>query len=248
MTTFECLWHPPPTDLTLSSNDVHVWRADLDLPTWQIERLAQTFSADEHLRADKFYFERDRRHFIAGRGLLRVILGRYLDLEPTQLQFSYGARGKPALAIGTGRKLCFNLSHSNGLVLYAVTRDRDLGIDLEHIRPLPEAEQLARRFFSAREYAVISSLPFDQKQEAFFKGWTRKEAYLKASGDGLAQPLERVEVSLAPSEPAKLYSIKGDASAAARWFLQDLTPALGYVAALAVEGHRWRLTCWQCLA
>jgi 4'-phosphopantetheinyl transferase len=208
--------------------------------------LAQTCSADEQLRADRFYFERDRKHFIVGRGLLRAILGRYLDLEPAQVQFSYGPRGKPALAnIGTGGALCFNLSHSNGLALYAVTHDRNLGIDLEYIRPMPEAEQMAKRFFSPREYAVISSLPPHQKQEAFFRGWTCKEAYLKAIGEGLAQPLDRVEVSLAPSEPARLYGITGEPSAAARWFLQELTPAPSYVATLAVEGHGWCLKCWQ---
>ncbi len=247
-----------PTNLVLSEDEVHVWRADLNLSASRIEQLAQILSPDEQQRAQRFYFERDRKRFIAGRGILRAMLSRYLDLDPTLLQFSYSSRGKPALAnTDTERTLCFNLSHSNELALYAVRRvsvndagkgstqeslkeSCNLGIDLEHLRPMPDAEQLAKRFFSPREYAAISSLPPEQKQEAFFKGWTCKEAYLKAIGYGLAG-LEQVEVSLTPGEPAALLSIQGDSKAASRWSLQQLIPAPGYMAALAVEGHDWHL-------
>jgi 4'-phosphopantetheinyl transferase len=247
-----------PTNLVLSEDEVHVWRADLNLSASRIEQLAQILSPDEQLRAGKFYFERDRKRFIAGRGILRTILSRYLDLDPTLLQFSYSSRGKPALAnTDTQGTLCFNLSHSNALALYVLRRisvneagkgstqaslkeSCNLGIDLEHLRPMPDAEQLAKRFFSPREYAVISSLPLEQKQEAFFKGWTCKEAYLKAIGYGLAG-LEQVEVSVTPGEPAALLSIQGDSKAASRWSLQQLIPAPGYMAALAVEGHDWHL-------
>lgn len=243
MTALECQWHPAPTDLTLSSNDVHVWLADLELPAGQIEKLSLILSEDEQHRANRFYFEPDKKHFIAGRAILRTILSRYLDLEPDTLQFSYGSRGKPALASpNTSRTLCFNLSHSNGLALYAVTRSRHLGIDLEHIRPMPNALELAQRFFSSREYALISSLPPDQRQEAFFNGWTCKEAYLKATGEGLAG-LQQVEVSLTPSKPVELLSIQGDPKAANHWSVHQLTLVPGFVAALAVEGHGWHLDC-----
>jgi 4'-phosphopantetheinyl transferase len=124
--------------------------------------------------------------------------------------------------------------------LYGVTRDRNLGIDLEYIRPMPKVEQLVERFFSPREYTLISSLPPDQQQQAFFKGWTCKEAYLKATGEGLIG-LEQVEVSVTPGEPAALLSIQGDAKAAARWSVRQLTIAAGYAVALAVEGHGWNL-------
>ena len=243
MTALECQWHPPPTDLTLSSNDVHVWRADLELPAGQIEKLSQILSEDEQHRANRFYFERDKKHFIAGRAILRTILSRYLDLKPDTLQFSYGVRGKPALAsTHTSETLCFNLSHSNGLAVYAVTRSRNLGIDVEYIRPMPNVLELAQRFFSSREYALISSLPPDQRQEAFFNGWTCKEAYLKATGEGLAG-LQQVEVSLTPFEPTALLSIQGDAKAANRWSVHQLTLVPDFVAALAVEGHGWNLDC-----
>jgi 4'-phosphopantetheinyl transferase len=225
----------------LSKDVVHIWRADLNLPESVIKSLAKTLVPDEHNRADRFYFERDRKHFIAGRGILRSILGRYLNLEPAQLEFSYGSRGKPALAnLGMGETLSFNLSHSHELALYAIAHTSWVGIDLEHIRPMDKVEQLVKRFFSAREYAVICSLPDDQKQEAFFRAWTCKEAYLKAIGDGLPG-LDGVEVSLTPGEPTALLSIQGDEEAASRWSVSQLIPAPGYMAALAVEGRSWSL-------
>ena len=139
------------------------------------------------------------------------------------------------------------MSHSQGLALYAITREREIGVDIEHVRPVPEAEQIADRFFSARESAVFRALPPSQKPKAFFNCWTRKEAYIKAIGDGLAWPLDQIEVSLALGEPARLLSIAGDPISAKRWELQELTPACSYVAALAVEGHNWRISCWQWL-
>jgi 4'-phosphopantetheinyl transferase len=242
---YEPLWHSLPTSLVLSKDVVHVWRADLNLPEPEIQQLAPTLASDEQQRAARFYFERDRKHFIAGRGILRTILSRYLNLEPAQIQFSYAARGKPELAnTGTEGTIAFNLSHSNGLALYAIALAPRIGIDLEYMRSMPDAEQLAKRFFSPREYAVISSLPTEQKQAAFFHAWTCKEAYLKAIGDGLPG-LEQVEVSLVPGEPAALLSIKEDQQVASRWFLHQLIPAPGYLGALAVEGQDWNINCFN---
>lgn len=247
MTAHNHVWLTPPADLILSRDEVHVWQADLDPPALRLQQLAQTLSADEHSRAERFYFEQHRQRFIAGRGILRTILGYYLGIEPRQLQFCYGPRGKPALAESSGESILqFNLSHSQGLALYAVTRDRQIGIDLEYIRSVSDIEQIALRFFSAQEYAVISELPPSQKQEAFFRYWTCKEAYLKATGEGLAQ-LDRIEVLLTPGEPVSLLSITGDLPTAQGWVLQELTPASGYLAALAVAGQGWHLTCWQFL-
>ncbi len=239
------LWELPPTHWELSSNAVHVWCASLEQDATRIQQLARTLSEDELTRAKRFYFERDRNHFIVGRGLLRTILREYTGIEPNQIEFTYGTRGKPALKHPANHnRLQFNVSHSQGLILYAITCDRAIGIDLECIRPTSDVESLAKRFFSAREYAAISNLPPQQKQEAFFNAWTRKEAYLKATGEGLAQ-LEQVEVSLIPGEPPQLLSIQQDVQAAKQWSLQALTPATGYIAAVAVEGHDWCLNCWQ---
>ena len=246
MTVLASSWLPPPGHLTLLSNDVHVWRATLEKPALRVQQLAQTLSSEERMRAKQFHFEQDRKRFIVGRGILRTIIGLYLGTEPSRLQFCYGPHGKPYLADKFGEDtLRFNLAHSHELALYAFTRGREIGVDLEYIRYMPDAEQIAGSFFSARENAVLHALPTSQKQEAFLNCWTRKEAYIKAIGNGLTQPLDKFDVSMTPGEPARLLNVEGAPEEASRWSLKVLTPAPGYVAALAVEGHNWRLTYWQ---
>lgn len=236
---FFCL---PPADLKLLDNEVHVWSASFKQLLPQVEQLAQTLSKDEKKRAERFHFERDKRHFMIGRGLLRIILGRYLNIEPHQVQFFYNPCGKPALV---SRDSCstleFNLSHSEDMVLYSFTRDRQIGIDLERLRPIPDLEQLIQQFFSVRETSAILSLPSSQQQLAFFQTWTCKEAYLKATGVGLAQ-LQQVEVSLVQGEPCRLLNHQSQANL---WSLQTIKLVPDYVAAMVVEGHDWHLKCWQ---
>ncbi len=239
-------WCPPPETLRVESDEVHVWRASLDLTVPQVQSLQQTLAADEQRRAGRFYFQKDRDHFIVGRGLLRAILGQYLKIEPSHLRFRYTPHGKPFLVRETGGdRLRFNVSHSHGLALYAITRGRELGVDLERIRPELADEQIAERFFSPREVAVLRALPTNMQQEAFFNCWTRKEAYIKARGEGLTLRLDQFEVSLAPEEPPALLYTNGDSQEASRWSLQNLTPGPGYAAALIVEGDDWRLRCWH---
>jgi 4'-phosphopantetheinyl transferase len=246
MTDYDCLWDPPPANANLLHNDVHVWCAWLDQSIPSLEWLTQTLSMDELMRAERFQFEQHRHRFIIGRGLLRTILGYYLTIEPGQLHFCYGRYGKPALAEMPGPStLRFSLTHADGLALYAVTRDRELGVDLEHIRPIAETEQIVDRYFSDREKAAFRALTADKKQAAFFTYWTCKEAYLKASGEGLNRPLNQIDVSLIPGEPARLLSVDGDVNVASRWTLQELRPVPGFVAALVVEGQGWRLSCWN---
>ncbi len=241
MTVLERTGNPTVTDVPLATDEVHVWWASLDEPRVQIERLARLLSVDERMQADRFYFERDKNRFLVGRGLLRTILGRYLGADPGGLRFRYGPRGKPALADKFA--LRFNLAHSQGVAVYAVTRGREIGIDVECIRPVPDAEQIARSCFSARENAALRSLPVSQKPRAFFNCWTRKEAFVKATGDGLAHPLDTFDVSLAPEEPARLISVHGDPQETSRWSLEALELTSNYVAALVAEGHGWRLAC-----
>jgi 4'-phosphopantetheinyl transferase len=240
----ETTWHPPPGRLTLGENEVHVWRASLERGEVNLSYLRQLLSPDENARAERFRFEKDRRHFVAGRGLLRVVLGLYLSREPAGLSFVYGPHGKPALANAPGPgAVCFNLSHSRGLALYAVTRGRRLGVDVEGAtRPLGH-EEIAERFFSPREREALQHLPAGLRAGAFFACWTRKEAYLKAHGGGLTVALDSFDVSLAPGEPARLLATHGDPLEAGRWSLRQLDPGPGYVGALAVEGHGWRLWC-----
>jgi 4'-phosphopantetheinyl transferase len=230
----------------LARDDVHVWRAALDQAPAQIEGFRQALAADETARAVRFHFERDRDHFIAARGVLRSILGCYLNRVPQCLRFCYGPHGKPALAgEPDADAIRFNVSHSHGLALYAVARGREVGIDVERVRRDLAVAEIAARFFSRREVAMLRNIPAEEQHPAFFRLWTRKEAYVKARGEGLSLLSEEVDVSLAPGEPEADASAQHDPSEISRWSLQDLVPAPGYAAALAVAGRDWRLDCLQ---
>ena len=246
MMAYEHLWDRPPAELTLLSDEVHVWCASLDMTSPHIRRLQATLSADELERASRLHFAKDRRRFVVARGVLRSLLGRYLGVEPRQLRFSYSAYGKPTLVpTSGGARLCFNVSHSHELALYAVTYGREIGVDVEHIRTNIACEEIAERFFSAQERALLRTLPAHLKHDAFFHCWTRKEAYIKARGEGLSLPLDQFDVAFAPGKPAALLATRWAPHEASCWELRELTPGPGYAAALAVGGHGWRLACWQ---
>jgi 4'-phosphopantetheinyl transferase len=239
-------WGFPPATLILGNNDVHVWRAPLDEAPPQIDTFLRTLAADEQTRAERFYFQRDRERFIIAHGILRAILGLYLHRAPECLAFCYSPHGKPVLAWESGGDaIRFNMSHSHGAALYAVARGREVGIDIEFIRCDVEAEQIAKRFFSRQECATLDALPLDLRKYAFFLCWTRKEAYIKARGEGLSLPLDQFDVSLIPGDPAVLLSTRPDPDEALRWNLQELAVAPGYAAALAVERPSRSLSCWQ---
>ena len=240
------VWSPPPGELALENNEVHVWRAAADPTGLPLEDLRQTLNASEQARAERFAFRTDRDRFITRRGRLRAILGRYLAVDARRLEFTYGADGKPALAPPfAGTHLRFNVSNSAGLILYAVTQGREIGVDLEAIQPAIAQERIPERFFSSREVAALRALPVDAQAGAFFACWTRKEAYVKATGEGLTLRLDSFDVSLVPGHPAALLCTRGKVQEASRWRLRALAPGWGYAAALAVEGHGWRLKCWQ---
>jgi 4'-phosphopantetheinyl transferase len=264
-------WATSPEILLLSEGEVHVWRAWLDLPQSSIQALEQTLSDDERVRAQRFRFVKDRTHFIAARGLLRAILGRYLLREPRTLSFSYNAYGKPALAempesVGTytpgqprattrvapiasgrtkGESLSFNVTHAQGMALYAVTRNHAIGVDLEYIQRQMEWEAIAERFFSPYEVSMLRAVPPQMRHIAFFNCWTRKEAYIKARGMGLSLALDQFDVSLIPGEPAALLGIREEGQDISNWSLYELYPGNDYIAALALEGHASSLKCWQ---
>ncbi|MBN1147812.1 MAG: 4'-phosphopantetheinyl transferase superfamily protein [Anaerolineales bacterium] len=247
-----CCWPLGPEELALSPDVVHVWAAWLDLPSAWRDRLQRTLSKDELERAGRLRFERDRRRYIARRGLLRDLLGRYLGAAAGELRFVYSDQGKPCLAPGFEYRrgsppaaLRFNLSHSAGLALYAFTLERHLGVDIERLGERIHYEQIAERYFSPQERAVLHSLPPESGALAFYLCWTRKEAYVKAHGEGLSLPLEQFDVSLIPGEAAQLLATRGGLEAAELWGMQHLEPAPGYVAALAVKGRGWRLQHWQ---
>ena len=231
-------WSEAPGTLSLTTGEVHVWRIELDQPDRVLERFRKTLEADELDRAGRFHFEKHRRHFVAGRGFLRYVLARYLHVPPESLRFKYGAYGKPSL---TG--LQFNMSHSHNVGLVAVSEMKELGVDVEHIRADFATEDIARRFFSRAEVETFNTLATDEQVAAFFRCWTRKEAYIKAIGLGMSQPLDEFDVTLAPNDlPALLYAKEDDAL---RWHLSDLDVDHDYAAALIVEAPVSNIRLYQ---
>ena len=238
MTETDFHWQIPLFDPELSDNEVHIWLASLKQPAEQVRQLAHTLCHEEVIRSERFRIERDQHRFIVGRGILRAILGRYLKIHPDQLRFCYEERGKPFLADNfNNRPIQFNLSHTHDIALYAFTSGRKIGVDVEYVCPMPNMEQIAAQFFSISEYAVLLGLPDWQKLEAFFNCWTRKEAYIKALGQGLAKSLKEFEVSLTPGEPAELLKDEASPEEVGDWSIRSLRPYSRHIAAVAVKGH-----------
>ena len=225
------IWTEPPPSPSLAVGTVHVWRIALNQDDERLEGFRRTLEAGELDRAGRFHFDKHRRHFIVARGFLRSVVARYLGSQPEVLRFEYGAYGKPAL--GSGHTLRFNLSHSNEIALLAVALDAELGVDVEHIRADFASEDIAQRYFSRAEVEVFNTLPPSERVAAFFRCWTRKEAYIKAIGKGLSQALDAFDVTLAPDASPAL--LRAEADDASRWFLADVDVGEGYAGALIVE-------------
>ena len=219
------IWCPPPISLPLPDDQVHVWRINLDLQPITIDSLWRILSNDEQARADRYRFARDRSWFVARRGRLRLILAEYLGLEPAGLEFSYNHFGKPALRDEAQSKITFNISHSHGLALFAFARRVDIGVDLENRRENIDYLGLAERFFSSAEIEQLHSLSPALRPQAFFLCWTRKEAFIKASGEGLSLPLANFDVSLDPGEPARLLATRHGLDAAGQ--MEPFQPRAG---------------------
>jgi 4'-phosphopantetheinyl transferase len=226
-------------DASIELGVIQVWSARLDIHQDALVQLESVLSPDELVRADRFAFAGLRVRYIASRGILRCILAQYTGLNAPALRFDYNPQGKPALAVGYGDRVSFNVSHSGDIALYAVRLDGAVGVDVEQARPLADLESIARSTFSAAEYAALMSLPAHQRVEAFFNCWTRKEAFIKAVGSGFAYPLASFDVTLRPHEPARLLRIEG--GNALEWTLADLCPARGYAGAVAAPGAGLRI-------
>ncbi|MDQ6708758.1 MAG: 4'-phosphopantetheinyl transferase superfamily protein [Acidobacteriota bacterium] len=224
----------PPYD-KLTGRDVHIWPVRTPISTQGPELEFFPFlSPDERERAARFRFEHLQRAFTVTRGALRVLLGHYLDTSPGSLHFEYGPNGKPQLAWPVRVK--FNVSHSGELAVFAFALDCELGVDIEHIRPMPDMRGIAAQYFCEEEAAELMTLPADLRERAFFLCWTRKEAYIKALGDGLSAPLNGFRVTLRPDEPARFVHLERDLDAAGKWTLHDLDSCRHYAGALAYGG------------
>lgn len=232
-----------PRHRSLGAEEVHVWFAFLDDLMPCLGSFLATLTPDEIERAGRFHFQKDRDQYVLARGLLREILSCFCGIHPGKLRFRYGAHGKPALIVERANAdLRFNLSHAQQAVLCAVTRDREVGVDLEQLRENIGDRGLEERFFSPREAAALTRLPCDEWHKAFFTCWTRKEAYVKAKGEGLSMDPRSFDV-FDSRDLAPRLCIENDPREAARWALVDLDVPAGYIAALAIEGDAHRVIC-----
>jgi 4'-phosphopantetheinyl transferase len=238
------VWEQPPPRLQLTPGEVHAWRAFLDVDPSQASSLLATLAGEEKARARRYHSAIDRHRYVISQGILRDLLGLYLNRPPADIGISRGPFGKPfvgeADAPGGVR---FSLSHSGGLALYAFSLERDVGIDFEQPTTIDLEQLTSAGFFSAGEESRLRSLEGQQRQEALLRCWTRKEAYIKATGKGMSASLAEIEVSVVPGAPALLRTPQGEKETG-RWSLIDLTPAPGYTACLAVEGGG-TVACWE---
>jgi 4'-phosphopantetheinyl transferase len=245
MDSIDWLWNAPTSPPGLAEDQAQVWSFLLDESPARAGELAGLLTADERERAGKFGSEQLRNRFIVGRATLRRLLGRLLNCEPATLVFRYGEFGKPELDGPLAGALHFNLSHSGGAGLLAMARRGPLGIDLEKVRPVWDPQQIASRFFTEHEGRQLETVAEQERPEAFFRLWTRKEAWLKATGEGIAASLDRIEVSFLADEPARVLKVADDPGAADQWLLAGLAPARGFVGALAARARNLNIGCWH---
>jgi 4'-phosphopantetheinyl transferase len=239
---------PAPAGIVPGPGDVHVWLADLDPGTAVVDRLVARLSPDEQERGARFHFRRDAMRWIVARATLREILGAVPEMEPGAVTFTYGSKGKPSVAASLDRReIQFSVSHSSDLAAYAVTAGAPVGVDVERLRPVDEMDAVAERTFSQRECGALRGLPASLRPAGFFNCWTRKEAYIKALGEGLSYPLDRFSVSLAPGAPACLESVDDAPDHVETWTLEALPVRSGFAGAVVVGTRPARVACgrWE---
>lgn len=239
MLTPDLEWKTSGVALALTRSSVHVWFAHLDHPDAAARQLWGDLSPDECLRAMRFQFERDRNRYVVARSILRQILAIYVAGEPLDLLFKYGPWGKPALGGSFAKtELRFNVSHSAAWAMFAVARKREIGVDLECVRPLSDMLGLAESCFTTVENAALARIPEHERRRAFFDGWTRKEAFLKAIGKGLSFPLKAFSVSVAPGSGWRELTIHEERGVGPEWTLMSVVPPGAELsAALVIEGR-----------
>lgn len=243
-------WRDMPDDWSPSAVAVDVWRADVSGLDDSVETCLPLLTEQEQARAQRYRVPTSRCEFIAGRALLRTLLGKALGKPPRDVALIFTNRGKPLLAGDdaggdAGGDIHFNLSHSHGVILLALASGRAVGVDVEKLREKTECERLAARFFSAQESQALLAVPPRHRRRAFFNGWTRKEAFLKATGKGIAFGLDQFDVTLWPTDDARLLATRFDPAEAARWMLVNLEPGEGFAGALAVRGSGLSVRCWD---
>lgn len=238
----EAPWTPPPPRPTLGLHDLHVWRSPLSVDLGVLRSLTALLSAEERAQAAAFRAESHRVAFVTARGVLRMVLGAYVDQRPIALRLARAANGKP-FVLDTPN-IRFNVSHSGDIGLYSITLGREVGVDVERVVDI-DLMRIARRFFSRGEYDGLQRVPESLRPLAFYACWTRKEAFVKGTGDGLRRKLDAFDVTVEPWLPARLLAVRGMPGEAQRWSLRSIDVGDGYMAAVAVRGTVENLRCWR---
>lgn len=219
------------------AGEAHVWLVPLEVDASDFHAMDEVLCVEERDRAARFKIAGGRERYTMGRGFLRLLLGHYVKVEPAALSFRYNSYGKPSLPDGGGNlgsvaPIGFNLSHSGGYAVLGFTREGELGVDIEKYREEVLREKLADRFFAPQEAQELASLPPEDQLPGFFACWTRKEAYIKARGDGLSRSLSSFAVSLRAQEPAVLRWCHDDPEVSSRWRVWNLAVPSGYAGCL----------------
>lgn len=239
-------WNIPPKFLSIGEDQVHVWRIGLDLLEQDLSKFSTILSENEANKSKKYYYEVDRIRYTVMRATVRMILGNYLGVAPGSLDIAHSHYGKPYLSnTSMAMDIHFNISHAGDLGLLAVAIGRHIGIDLEMVRLERSIESIARRFFTPEETGQLLSLPVSLRPEAFFTCWTRKEAFVKARGEGLSIPLDQFEVSFYPNDTPQLLYVRNDPGESGHWSMFHLNPGVDFVGALVVEGKNLDVMGWD---
>lgn len=240
----ELIWTVATTHPNLSTDQVHVWRIELNRPETERERLWPLLSPEEKQQADRFHFPNGKNHYVVCRGTVRLILAGYLQINPSEVRFQVGPFGKPSLKIASRTKVEFNVSHSHGLALLAVSAGRPLGVDLEQVRVMDTYEQIAVRYFSPIEVKRLRQMADHEKPEAFFSCWSRKEAFVKATGQGISYGLDQFSVPLSLHDPNARFVPIDCPHETTRWRMCTLIPAPNFVGAIVAAGDNWDVSAF----
>jgi len=238
-------WSPPPDHLHLGKGEVHVWRGIVDIPSAALQVFKDMLSGEERDRAARFRFPRHQHRFIAARGMLRSLLGRYVHLPPRDIEFGFGAQGKPFLKNRISSPLYFNISHSQKIALFAFSSESEVGIDVEGPQPRLDYQGVAQRVLSSQEQQWLQDLPAFGQKSALLTAWARKEAFVKAMGTGLTFPLRDITITILPDQPPRLVHITDPSLNGTHWSIHPLNPRVRYVAALVVAGHPHQIRLWN---
>ena len=237
------MWLNPPDKLSLGEKEAHIWRADLEFDEPLQSSFLKLLSPDEKSRAAKFRFAKDSRNFIIARGILRLLISKYLEMNPAEISFQYSEFGKPGIA--DNHSLQFNISHSQNIALFAFVKKLKVGVDVEFVNPDIQVKDIATNFFSSNEVLNLLALPEKEHTLGFFNCWTRKEAFIKAVGEGLSFPLDQFEVSLEPGKPAKLLATDWEPKAVSKWSMYAISPGANFVGSVAIEGFVKDVKFWN---